>query len=112
MRAVAGFVVIIVGKKFYLDALRQRCLRERGVAGLRCKVQQKVQAAVFAFYRQGRRCLAGCKVVQQTVALRAVVGAHAVDVALKIAVLDKFGEGELLKVGHGAGIKAQFFIKK
>ena len=53
-----------------------------------------------------------CKVVQQTVALRAVVGAHAVDVALKIAVLDKFGEGELLKVGDGTGIKAQFFIKK
>ena len=50
--------------------------------------------------------------MQQTVALRAVVGAHAVDVALKIAVLDKFGEGELLKVGHGAGIKAQFFVKK
>ena len=104
--------MIIVGKKFYLDAVRQRCLRERGVAGLCCEVQQKVQAAVFAFYRQGRRFLTGREVVQQTVALRAVVGAHAVDVSLKIAVLDKFGEGELLKVGHGAGIKAQFFIKK
>ena len=111
MRAVVDFVVVIIGKKFYLDALRKRSLLELAVAGSGCQMQQKVQTAVFAFRLEGRRSLAACEVVQQLVAFGAVIGAHTVDVAFKITVFDEFGECELFKIGNCTGIKAQFFVK-
>ena len=87
-------------------------LPQLAVASCGGQVQQKVQAAVFALDLERFGSGASGEVLQQMVPLIAIIGTHAVDVALKITIFDKLCQRKLLKIRHCAGIKAQFCIKK
>ena len=71
-----------------------------------------MQAAIFALNLEsfGSRTLG--QILEQMISFVTIIGAHAVNVALKIAVFNEFGQGKLFKIGYCAGIKAQFGIKK
>ena len=71
-----------------------------------------MQAAVFAFNLEGLGSRTLGQILEQMISFVTIIGAHAVNVALKIAVFNKFGQGKLFKIGYCAGIKAQFGIKK
>ena len=71
-----------------------------------------MQTAVLTFYRKCGSSVGLREILQQAVALTAVVGAHSVDVAFKITVLNKFSERKLLKIRYCTGIKAQLVIKQ
>lgn len=71
-----------------------------------------MQTAVLALDLEEGRGGTMLQIAKHAIAFVAVIGAHTIDVALEIAVLDKFCQCELLKIRYCAGIKAQLLIKK
>ena len=80
--------MIIVRKKFNLNALGGCSLYELGIIGVGSKMQQKMQTAVLAFYRKCGSNSGLRQILQQAVALAAVVGARSVDVAFKLTDIE------------------------
>lgn len=104
-----GFVVVAQGSE--VDALFGQAFCKRRVTAVGVQAQEKVQAAVLfddvAEAGEGT----GSDGIEHKLALAGVEEAHAVDVFFKVAFVDEARQGELLKVGDGAGVERKVFIE-
>jgi len=75
-------------------------------------LQQKVQALVLHAHGELWRDGALPQLLEDAGLLGLVMIAHTIQVFFKVSLPDELGQHQLLKAGHGAGVKAQLFVER